>query len=251
MERITILNSNGLHLAAVIHRPITKTKKLAILCPGYLDTKDYQHLVMLADALAERGYTAVRFDPTGTWESEGDISEYSVTQYLKDIESVLTHMLREGHYEHVLLGGHSRGGQVSVLYAARDPRISVVLGIMASAGPMKQGPLRNEWEETGISISKRDIPGSEEKKEFRVPYSHVLDRDLYDAVEDIKKITVPVILVAGEKDILIPPADLQVMFDAANEPKTFILMKDIGHEYRHYPLEIALVNREILKVLPT
>src|SRR3989344_8561901 len=126
MKEVKIPNTKGQNIAAVVHHPETQTEKLAILCPGYLDTKDYDHLVTLADALAERGYTAVRFDPTGTWESEGEISDYLTSQYIKDVKSVLDYMLKEGNFIHVLVCGHSRGGMVSLLYAARDPRISAV-----------------------------------------------------------------------------------------------------------------------------
>src|SRR3989338_5134444 len=126
MEKVTIKNSLGKNISAIVTSPETKTDRLAILCPGYLDSKDYAHLVELAKTLVTKGYTTVRFDPTGTWESEGDISDYTTTQYLVDIKSVLEYMLREHNFKHVLLGGHSRGGQVAILYAARDARISLI-----------------------------------------------------------------------------------------------------------------------------
>lgn len=249
MESIKIPNSKGQSIAAVVHRPETKTEKLAILCPGYLDTKDYTHLVMLASDLAEHGYTAVRFDPTGTWESDGDTSEYLTSQYLKDIESVLEYMLNEGNYTHVLLAGHSRGGQVSILYAARDPRISAVLGIMPSHSPVA-GKRRADWEEAGVSNSSRDIPGNtEERKPFSVPFQHVLDRDQYDALADIERITAPIVLIAAEHDIPVPPEEVRKLYEKANEPKEFIFLEGMDHEYRHKPEEIRKVNDLALKAL--
>ncbi len=249
MKEIKIPNSEGKSIAAVIHYPEAKTERLSILCPGYLDSKDYEHLITLAEALVGRGYTVVRFNPIGTWTSDGDISEYNNTQYLKDIKSVLEYMLREGNYQHVLLGGHSRGGQVSILYAARDSRISLVVGIMPSSGPVT-GQRREEWKRDGFSVSKRNIPGKVETIEFKVPFSHVLDRDKYDVVEDVKKVHVTVIFIAGELDILVPPKDVKEIFDNANEPKKFILIKGIDHEYRHNPPEVQLVNEKIMKALP-
>lgn len=249
MESLSIPNSEGKSIAAVVHRPATRTDKLAILCPGYLDTKDYMHLTALADELSMHGYTAVRFDPTGTWESEGDISEYLTTQYLKDIGSVLEYMLRQAPYTHVLLGGHSRGGQVSILYAARDSRISEVLGIMPSHGPV-EGKRRKDWEKAGVSVSSRDIPGNDkERKEFRVPFQHVLDRDQYDALGDIKKISAPVVLIATEFDVSVPPEEVRVLFENANEPKKFIFVENMDHEYRHKPAEIQKINSLALGAL--
>jgi alpha-beta hydrolase superfamily lysophospholipase len=95
------------NIASAIHYPETETDKLAILCPGYLDTKDYAHLIGLANELCAKEFVVVRFDPIGTWESEGDISDYTITQYLEDIKHVLEYMLAQSSYKTVLLGGHS------------------------------------------------------------------------------------------------------------------------------------------------
>ncbi|KKS67556.1 MAG: hypothetical protein UV36_C0006G0006 [Parcubacteria group bacterium GW2011_GWC2_42_6] len=243
-----IISSKG-NLAAAIRYSEKKTDKLAILCPGYLDSKDYKHLISLAEVLSERGYTVVRFEPTGTWESEGNISEYTTTQYLKDIKNVLEYMLGQANYKHVLLGGHSRGGQVSILYTARDSKVSMVLGIMPSSGPIT-GQRREDWEKAGISVAQRDLPDDKDKKrEFRVSFSHALDRDQYNAVEDVKKIKVPIILIAGELDKMVPPDGIRKIFDSANEPKKFIVIPGIGHDYRFNDDEIKIVNQHILDQL--
>jgi len=248
MKIKTIPSTKG-SLAVAVEYPENQTDRLAILCPGYLDSKDYKHLVGLSEELSKKGYTVVRFDPTGTWESEGEISDYTTTQYLVDIKSVLEYMLKENTYTNILLGGHSRGGQVSLLYAARDKRISLVLGIMPSSGPMV-GRRREEWKETGISISQRDLPNNKgEKREFRVPFSHVEDRDKYDVVGDVKNIKVPIILIAGELDDLVLPEDVKEIFDNANEPKKFITIASIGHDYRHNDEEVKIVGEKIIENL--
>jgi pimeloyl-ACP methyl ester carboxylesterase len=249
-EKTKILSSKG-NLAAVIHYPEKKTEKLAILCPGYLDSKDYRHLVGLAETLNKEGYTIVRFDSTGVWESDGNISDYTTTQYLEDIKNVLDYMLHQANYKHILIGGHSRGGQVAILYAARDPRISLVLAIMPSSKlTTKMGQRYKDWQKTGISISYRDLPNNkEQKREFRVPYSHAVDKDKYDVVEDVKKVKVPIIFIAGELDDQCPPELVKEIFDNANEPKKFIIIPRIGHDYRFNDNEIKLVNKEILRLI--
>lgn len=244
-----IPSTNG-NLVSAIHYPEKQADKLAILCPGYLDSKDYKHLVGLAETLSKQGYTAVRFDPTGTWESDGDIAEYTTTQYLEDIKNVLEYMLGKYQYKEIMLGGHSRGGQLSILYAARDPRVSLVLGIMPSPGYPISGQSREDWEKAGVSVSQRDLPDNKEKKkEFSVPFSHILDRDKYIAVNDVDRIKSPMILIAGELDELVTPDDVKEIFDNANEPKRFLIIPGIGHDYRYNDEEIILVNEKILEQL--
>jgi|SRR3989344_2546309 len=245
-EKVFIQNNKRLKLAAVIHRPENETDKLAILCPGYLDSKDYNHLVGLSEELTKNGYTAVRFNPTGTWDSEGSIEEYTTTQYLADIKSVLEYMLEQKQYRNILLAGHSRGGKVSLLYAAIDPRITEVIDIMGSARVIADNRAK-EAQETGFSRSTRDIPGSQDRKEFRVPYNHILDNNKYDVLAEVKKTKAQLILIAGELDTLIPPEEIKKIYDIANEPKKYFLIPGIGHDYRLNKDEIRLVNDTILK----
>lgn len=236
-------------IAVVIHRPETKTEKLAILCPGYLDSKDYNHLVFLADDLSSSGYTVVRFDPAGTWESGDNISDYNTTQQLEDIKSIIEYMLQEQNYEYILLGGHSRGGYVSILYASRDPRVSVVLAIMSPYSLIRtvNTDKINKWKIDGFKTSSRDVPNSNEKREFSVPYSDMEDSKKYDLLEDVKKLKIPLVLVAGELDDVIPPSDVRLIYDNANEPKNLVILKNINHDYRHNINNIKLVNEKILQ----
>lgn len=238
------------NIAAVVHYPREKTDKLAILCHGYLDSKDYDHLKTLAEDLAKGGYTAVRFDPIGTWESDGNISDYTTTEYLKNVKEVLEYMLKQSSFKHILIGGHSRGGKVSILYAAQDPRISEVLGIMPSSVHRVRNFISSSRRLLRYSLSFRDSPKvKNQKKEFRVPFSHFEDLKKYDVLKDVKNIKVPLVLIAGEFDKLVPPETVRRIFDEANEPKKFILIPGIGHDYRHNPSEIRAVNDQILKAL--
>lgn len=254
MKKVKIKNSINKNISAVIHFPKEKTGHLAILCPGFLDSKDYNGLLYLAEILSEHGFTSIRFDPTGTWESEGDILNYSMTQYLKDIKSVKEYMLKNGNYDYILLAGHSRGGRVSLLYATQDLDISMVIGIMPSATSIPRGPdkqRRNDkWKEEGIQIATRDIPGNEnERKLFAVPYSFLEDSLKYNLLEEVPKLNVPVLLLTGELDTIIYPAEVKQIFDKLNSKKEFIIIPGIGHDYRHYLDQVKIVNDIIIEHL--
>jgi len=63
----------------------------------------------------------------------------------------------------------------------------------------------------------------------------------------VKKVHVPIILIAGELDKLVLPEHLKLIFENANEPKKFIVIPKIGHDYRHNLNEVKIVNEEVLK----
>ncbi len=249
MQKIKIPDSQGKNISANVYAPQNITESLAILCPGYLHSKDYGHIVKLAESLSNRGYTVVSFDPIGTWESDGDISDYTISHYLIDIKNVLEHMKKNGNYTNILLGGHSRGGAVSILFAVNEPSISEVLGIM----PSPLAPLPDErytlWKKRGIERSFRAIPGKKEQKEFSVPFSYAEDRKKYNILEAVKKLKVPIVLVSGEKDTRVSTEDVEKIFKTATSPKVLIQIPKANHNYWEDAAILNLVNDKILMSL--
>lgn len=250
-EKMTIPSRDGKYLSAVVHWPERVSSQLAILCPGHVDSKDYAHLVHLANSLTKEGYTVVRFDFLGTWESDGAIDDYSIQQQLSDIKTVLEFMLQKESFAHVLLGGHSRGGTVSILYAAVDPRVSAVLAIMSPFALFRTVTSENlaKWKEKGFKISKRDVPNSSKMREFRLPYSNMEEANRFNVLDYVGKLHVPVFLVTGERDDVVLPEEVKRIYETANEPKHFLSIKGIDHDYRHNDAEIEMVDKEILTLL--
>lgn len=254
IENIQIPSSKG-YIEAIFHKPPSIIKGAALLLPGYLDSKDYDHLVALGEELASYGYIAIRFDPTGTWESSGTIENYTITQYLSDIDTVLEYVQKTIHPDKILLMGHSMGGMLTLLYAAHHKNIDAVISLMTPYAFVRpnnkeEKDEESDWYKNGFKLSTRNIPGNnEEKREYKVPYSIVKDSYQYNVLNDIKNITASILLIAGEKDNTISLSNVKLIYDKANQPKKLIIMTDMGHSYRQYNEKIRLVNKEIIKYL--
>jgi len=248
-EKVKIKTGNNHELAAVIHHPTKDDGKLAILLPGYLDTKGHKHMRHHAKALAKHGLTAVRFDPAGTWESGGEIEQYSITQYLKDVSAVVAFMYTKNNYDNCVIIGHSLGGLVAIQYASQDQRVSEVISIMSPQTMKLSAQLEKELQHGGVRVSHRDIPGKKEEKEFRVPYPMFEDAKQYDTAKILPHIQIPKLFIAGELDDKVVPSKVRELHDAACSPKKFAVLHNIGHDYRHNTKEIEVVNREIVDFL--
>jgi alpha-beta hydrolase superfamily lysophospholipase len=157
-------------------------------------------------------------------------------------------MLATGTYEHILVGGHSLGGVIALLYAARDARINAVVNIMGSTTfPRKYDAATvDAWKTSGSYTTTRDIPNTSEHRTFVIPYAFVIDRLQYHVLEDIGAVHASLLLVASECDQMVPSEELATIYEHANQPKLLITIPGIGHDYRHHPDEVALVNEQIL-----
>jgi pimeloyl-ACP methyl ester carboxylesterase len=224
---------------AVYQKGDENAEKLALILPGKLDSKDYAGMTSHVDMLADLGFFALSFDPPGTWESPGDISLYTMTNYLKAVDELIEYFGNKPTF----IMGHSRGGSMSILASSRNPHITSYIAIMPGLG---EATLTSLIQNT----SMRDLPpgGGEKVKKFVLPDSFFEDEKKYritDAVRNDKK---PKLLIAGTQDILNPVGKVKETFDLLSEPKEFATI-DYGHDYRLDAGKIEEVNEIIRSFL--
>ncbi len=226
---------------AILARGDENAAKLAILIPGRLDTKDYVNFVSHAEYLAARGFYAVAFDPPGTWESLGDISFFTTTNYLKAIDELIAYF---GNKPTLLLG-HSRGGTAAMLASVNSAVTAIVL--VLSNYSMPSSPDENALK-VGFQISHRDLPPGDhetkEQKEFRLPLAYWEDAEQYDPLAVLRRCTKPKLIISATRDEFTSAQKVQEIYDSVPEPK-MIKIIDSAHDYRLYSDAIEAVNEAL------
>jgi pimeloyl-ACP methyl ester carboxylesterase len=230
---------------AILSRGDRNLKKLAILIPGRLDTKDYANFVSHAEYLANRGFFAIAFDPPGTWESPGEIDIYTTGNYIKAINELIEYL---GNKPTLLLG-HSRGGSAAILAGGNVAVTGIVLIFANYEMPT---PPDEEALKSGFQISYRDLPLGDhetaEQKTFKLPLSYWKDAELYDPLSVLKKFTKPKLMVYTTRDEFYSPEEIKEIYRSIPEPK-MIKEVDSDHDYRRHPEVIREVETEIGRFL--
>lgn len=250
----TKIKSGKFLLSAIIEKPKNAPHGLVVFLPGYLDSKDSHSFVEFEKTLVTRGFITIRFDPTGTWESGGTIKDYSISQYLKDIKQIIAATKKKNKkIERIILIGHSLGGMLGAIYAAQHKEISAVVAIMPPQAFVRKENFHEraeKWKEKGFKLSIRHRPEDKKKTiEFKVPYHFVKNSLKYNVLEYISKVRVPIILMAGEYDKRITPKSVKEIYDHANEPKKFVILKKVGHDFRQSEKETQIVNKKIWEIV--
>ncbi len=231
---------------AVFSRGNRNAKKLALLIPGRLDTKDYVHLVSHVEYLGKHGFLALAFDPPGTWKSSGKIEEYTTTNYIKCINELIEFFGNRP----TLLVGHSRGGSVAMLTSMSNSSVVGVVLIMANYGVPT--PPDDEVKKRGFKISYRDLPPgtskTSEQNKFTLPISYWEDGERYNPLQALKKCTKAKLLVYGTKDEFTSPKEVKQIYKNISKPKMIVEIKS-EHDYRHDQKAIQKVNQSIGKFL--
>lgn len=228
---------------AVYAKGNATSPQVALVLPGRLDTKDYPHMRSHVDYLASKGYYALSFDPPGTWESPGNLSLYTVTNYQKAIHELIEYL---GNKPTILLG-HSRGGGMAMLVGTHNPAVTHIITVFSKAGPSKV----NTPAKVGASVTEhRDTPPNdrEHQRTFELPYSFFADAVQYSMLEDLKTCLKPKLYFLGLQDKLAPPDVIQEIYDASANPKQLYEL-DSEHDYRYHQDLVDEVNTVVGRFL--
>jgi pimeloyl-ACP methyl ester carboxylesterase len=235
-------------MLATIERGNPNAKKLALLLPGRLDTKDYVHMREHASFLAERGYYAVSFDPPGTWKSPGGTADYTLTNYLKAINELIDHFGKRP----TLLMGHSRGGSMAMLAGVTNPHVTAFAAVLSRAVPSSVG--LDEAKTKGVIVEYRDLPPgnvrTKEKRRYVLPYHFFEDAAQYSSLEALKTCIKPKLRFYGKRDALVSVEAVKQEHELSAEPKMLYEL-DCEHDYRLDSSIITEVNRVLGSFLHT
>ena len=115
---------------------------VAILCHGFMGRKESPLFDAISKALRAKGVAVARFDFNGHGESEGSFGRMTVSNEVLDVETVVDYY-RNVRGARVALVGHSQGGVVAALAAARLGADSIeALALLAPAGVLRDDAVR-------------------------------------------------------------------------------------------------------------
>lgn len=218
--------------------------KLALLLPGFLDSPDYLHMKTFEKGLNKLGYIIERLDACGLWKT-GDMENYTITNYIEQIRQIVE-SYKNKNPEEIILVGHSIGAFTSII---AGNRIKEVTKIVSLCPPADRKYSESHWKNGEFGISKRDLPDDPKKfRTFKVPYLFAEDGLQYSAVEEVKKIHKPLMILIALDDIVVSPKETERIVASANNPHV-VRQKDMGHDFRHSQKECDIVMKDIEKFI--
>jgi len=98
----------------------------------------HKPFLVIADALTRRGIAVLRYDDRGTAQSTGDFSRGTTADFATDVEAAVAYLKtrKEINTRHIGLIGHSEGGLIAPMVAARNKNIRFIVLL---AGPGVRG----------------------------------------------------------------------------------------------------------------
>ncbi|HEA67742.1 MAG TPA: alpha/beta fold hydrolase [Desulfobacterales bacterium] len=206
--------SEGYKIEGNIHFPVNHQSAPCVICShGLFSSKESPKFIAMAEQLAGEGFVAIRYDHRGCGMSEGKIEETTVSNRLKDLDSILDFVgERFSITRRIGLFGSSMGGYISLLKAAQATLVSAVV---VWATPFKLGRTRSDYNEEGYPLLKESF------------YEDLNNHKLLDVLGGIKRCFV----IHGQKDELVPVRHSNKIYENLADPKKIEIFPGGDHRF--------------------
>lgn len=217
------------------------------------------HLKFLAEGLYNEGIATFRYDKRIIKQmKDRTINEQSIRfdDFIKDAKDIVAYFKRSEAFSKIIILGHSQGSTVGMV-AAQDG----VDGYISIAGPgrsidnviveqlAKQAPglkenARTAFDELAANGSTQNY--SEGLASIFRPSIQPFIRSWmkYNPTEEIAKLDIPVLIIAGDKDLQVLPSEGEVL-KAAKPDATYTVMVNMNHILKELkPNDDDLVNQK-------
>jgi putative redox protein len=203
--QITFPNHENELLSATLHMPEEKTGMGAVLGHCFTCSRHTGILREIAASLTAAGIIVLRFDFSGNGQSQGRFDETSISKHIREMD-VAIDLIRKNGASWIALVGHSMGGAISVLAAPRNPHVKAVAalaGRLTGFDPLQflsPAQIADLQQDGKVSFTSRN-------RNLGLGRSFFEDARRYSLPETLKTMTLPILVVHGDLDEMIPVAE--------------------------------------------
>ena len=249
-EQIRIA-ANGFNIAATVSKPANASGKPlpAVVLVGGSGPTDRDETVagipifgQLANALADAGFLVVRYDKRGAGQSGGRTEAATLEDFSDDLRVVVkaTTDRKDVDRKRLAVIGHSEGGAVAMIAAAKENRISALILVSAMgttgadlnlyqvAHSLERANASEASKRTTLELQKNiqqavltgsgwDAVPAAMRRQADTPWFQSFLA--FDSVKTMTNIDQPVMIVQGELDTQVPPSSADALEAAANGRK--------------------------------
>lgn len=198
-----------------------------VMPPGYGETK--RDALIVSYYLVRNGFNVLRYDATDhVGESEGDIAVTTMSKFKLDLLSAIDFVESNYRVGRVGVIASSLAQRMALKAASEDPRIAFLLGVVGVVNLRET--LKAIYREDiigdvsgGRVKDTYDVLGFEIDKAYPITAIQGAYHDLESAIEDAKRLEIPLVFLVAEKDAWIKLDDVKVVLESSRRGEMHLI----------------------------
>jgi pimeloyl-ACP methyl ester carboxylesterase len=207
-----------------------------ILFHGFTGNKLEPHRIFLklSQHLTAEGLAVIRFDFSGSGESDGDFSEMTFSSEVLEAQEILkfVRFLPSTDSDRIGLVGLSMGGAIASILAGTNPSVVKALVLWSAAGIDTIKEITREKE--AAEVFSRNERGQIDLGGLWLNENFYTDLSNWNAYETVKNYPGAALLLHGTKDELVPPETAKQYQQALEERAVLIYIPEADHTYNSH-----------------
>ena len=238
-----------------------KASGTVVICHGFKGFARFSFFPHVAQQLAENGFRAITFDFSGSGVGEDRenftnrdaFTHNTLLQELEDLDAVVAEArVRDWIDDGYGLFGHSRGGGVAILHAARDSGVEALVTWAAIASTNRWAPeVVAEWRQRGFM----DIPNARTGEVIPVSIELLHEVEQYgetrlNIAAAAAQIKSPWMIVHGDEDETVPVSEGERLASFAGSNAELVVLDGVNHSFggKHPLTEVTPVLESATRV---
>jgi uncharacterized protein len=213
-----------------------------VICHGFKGFAHFSFFPYLAQQLAERAFRAITFDFSGSgvgddrenFTNRDAFTHNTYMQELEDLDAVVAEArVRDWIDDSYGLLGHSRGGGIAILHAARDTNVRALVTWAAIASTNRWPPeVVADWRQRGFI----DIANARTGEVIPLSVELLHEVEQYgetrlNIAAAASKIEVPWLIVHGEEDESVNISEGQRLASLAGPTGEWLSLPGVNHSF--------------------
>ncbi len=226
-ERVEFPSRRGNLLVGDLHRNGDGDGRWLVLCHGMESTRGGTKQTAIVERFVPKGYTVLRFDFSFVGDSEGEYEDLTVSGEVDDALGALDFVHQFGGATDCTLVGSSLGGLVALLAATKAQH---VVSRVATIAPVADSHLFTDGLTPDAIADWRSRGRRRVGSAFLRP-TFFDDVMALDAPATFSRLKVPVLVLHGDADSVVPPMHANIIAASTGGPVSIKRFAGVGHRF--------------------
>jgi dienelactone hydrolase len=254
-KNLIIPGSGGKPIALDIFHNGKEQRPVVIYAHGFNGFKDWANFDLIADRFAEAGFTFIKFNFSHNGTSPSHPEEFvdleafgqnNYTKQLEDLGLVLDWVSDPYNIynasidaNQISLIGHSMGGGIAILQAAKNPRVKKLItwaSIAECKTPWGNWPAERieAWRKSGVEYYANSRTQQQMPLYFQLYEDYQNHKEALNIEKAMKQLNIPILICHGTQDTAVPVEKAHLL--QTWQPKATLFTVDSDHVFgRSHP----------------